>query len=39
MRIGYNTKVFTYENVEREDGESKWSFSKLLNYGIDGLLL
>lgn len=36
--IGYNTKVFTYENVEREDGESKWSFGKLLNYGIDGLL-
>ena len=36
--IGYNTKVFSYENVEREDGESKWSFSKLLNYGIDGLI-
>lgn len=36
--IGYNTKVFTYENVEREDGESKWSFGKLLNYGIDGLI-
>lgn len=30
--------MFTYENVEREDGESKWSFSKLLNYGIDGLI-
>ena len=36
--IGYNTRVFTYDNVEREDGESKWSFSKLLNYGIDGLI-
>lgn len=36
--IGYNTKVFTYENVEREAGESKWSFAKLLNYGIDGLI-
>src|SRR5699024_7112856 len=36
--IGYNTKVFTYENVERENGESKWSFGKLLNYGIDGLI-
>lgn len=36
--IGYNTKVFTYENVEREDGDSKWSFGKLLNYGIDGLI-
>lgn len=36
--IGYHAQVFTYENVEREDGESKWSFSKLLNYGIDGLI-
>ncbi|MGF7192708.1 glycosyltransferase family 2 protein [Staphylococcus pasteuri] len=36
--IGYNTKVFTYQNVEREAGESKWSFAKLLNYGIDGLI-
>ncbi|MCE5039484.1 glycosyltransferase family 2 protein, partial [Staphylococcus auricularis] len=36
--IGYNTKIFTYENVEREAGESKWSFKQLLNYGIDGLI-
>jgi len=36
--IGYNTKVFTYENVTREAGESKWTFGKLLNYGIDGLI-
>ena len=36
--IGYNTKVFTYENVTREAGESKWTFRKLLNYGIDGLI-
>ena len=36
--IGYNTKVFTYENVEREEGESKWSFGNLLNYAIDGLI-
>ena len=36
--IGYETKVFQYENVTREDGESKWTFRKLLNYGIDGLI-
>jgi len=36
--IGYNTKIFTYKNVEREAGESKWTFTKLLNYGIDGLI-
>lgn len=36
--IGYNTKVFTYQNVARQKGESKWSFKKLFNYGIDGLI-
>lgn len=36
--IGYNTKIFTYKNVEREAGHSKWTFTKLLNYGIDGLI-
>ena len=36
--IGYHTKVISYENVEREAGESKWSFGSLLNYAIDGLI-
>ncbi|MDU0435120.1 glycosyltransferase family 2 protein [Staphylococcus haemolyticus] len=36
--IGYNTKIFTYQNIEREAGHSKWTFTKLLNYGIDGLI-
>lgn len=36
--IGYNTKIFIYQNVEREAGHSKWTFTKLLNYGIDGLI-
>ncbi|ELH0989389.1 glycosyltransferase [Staphylococcus pseudintermedius] len=36
--IGYNSKVIHYENVEREAGESKWSFRSLLNYAIDGLI-
>ncbi|MEB7367059.1 glycosyltransferase family 2 protein [Staphylococcus borealis] len=36
--IGYNAKIFTYQNVEREAGHSKWTFTKLLNYGIDGLI-
>lgn len=36
--IGYNTKIFTYQNVEREAGHSKWTFTKLLNYGINGLI-
>ncbi|WP_340135653.1 glycosyltransferase family 2 protein [Bacillus cereus] len=36
--IGYNELIIEYENVLRSDGESKWPFSKLLNYGIDGVI-
>lgn len=36
--IGLDRKVITYENEIRENGESKWTFSKLLNYGIDGII-
>ncbi|MBI5974020.1 glycosyltransferase family 2 protein [Staphylococcus canis] len=36
--IGYHTKILNYKNVEREVGESKWSFSSLFNYAIDGLI-
>ncbi|REH90718.1 glycosyltransferase [Staphylococcus felis] len=36
--IGYNTKTLHYKNVERELGESKWSFGSLFNYAIDGLI-
>jgi glycosyltransferase involved in cell wall biosynthesis len=36
--IGYKTKVIEYENVLRNEGESSWSFSSLLNYGIDGVI-
>lgn len=36
--IGYKEKIIQYENVVRNQGESKWSFSKLLNYGIDGVI-
>lgn len=36
--IGFEQKVICYENVSRFKGESKWSFSKLLNYGIDGIV-
>ena len=27
-----------YENVERKEGETKWSFWKLLRYSIDGIV-
>jgi glycosyltransferase involved in cell wall biosynthesis len=36
--IGFETVAFDYENVAREQGRSKWTVRKLLNYGLDGLL-
>ena len=35
--IGYNTKILLIKCRTRS-GESKWTFTKLLNYGIDGLI-
>lgn len=36
--IGFDTASFTYRNVQRAAGTSKWGGRNLLNYGIDGLL-
>lgn len=36
--IGFDTAVVDYGNVERDTGSSKWRFSDLVNYGIDGVL-
>lgn len=37
--IGFDSIVFEYENVQREGGgRSRWSFRKLFEYGLDGLL-
>lgn len=36
--IGFEEAVIEYENVVREEGQSKWSFRSLLNYGVDGIL-
>ncbi|MEV6420929.1 glycosyltransferase family 2 protein [Streptomyces sp. NPDC051662] len=36
--IGFDTASFTYRNVKRAAGTSKWGGRNLLNYGIDGLL-
>jgi glycosyltransferase involved in cell wall biosynthesis len=35
--IGFKTKWFEYENVERAAGSTKWSFGKLLLYALDGI--
>ncbi|MFG6117674.1 glycosyltransferase family 2 protein [Thalassobacillus sp. B23F22_16] len=36
--IGLSQKVIHYDNVCRENGQSKWKLSKLMNYGIDGAI-
>ncbi|BCJ43231.1 glycosyl transferase [Actinoplanes ianthinogenes] len=36
--IGFDTVTFDYQNVAREAGATKWRFSSLLNYGLDGLI-
>jgi glycosyltransferase involved in cell wall biosynthesis len=36
--VGFRTKWFEYENVERRAGETKWSFWKLFVYSLDGII-
>ncbi|WP_303861937.1 glycosyltransferase family 2 protein [Alkalibaculum bacchi] len=36
--VGFKTKWFEHENVERVAGMTKWSFSKSLHYAIDGIV-
>ena len=35
--VGFETKWLEYENIERHDGETNWSFWKLLIYAIEGI--
>lgn len=36
--VGYETLSFPYTPAQRAQGESKWSFRKLLSYGLGGVL-
>lgn len=36
--IGFKQIYIHYDNRERIGGETKWSFKRLLSYGIDGIL-
>ena len=36
--VGYNTSYIPYTAGKRANGKSKWSFRKLLNYGIEGII-
>lgn len=36
--VGFNVRFIPYEVMERESGESKWSFIKLFKYAIEGIV-
>lgn len=36
--IGFKTYWLSYDNIERVAGKTKWSFKKLFNYSIDGIV-
>lgn len=36
--VGFNTEYIPYTVEERESGESKWGFRKLLKYAIEGIV-
>lgn len=35
--VGFETKWYPYENIERTVGTTKWSFGGLLRYALDGI--
>ncbi len=35
--VGFKTKWIEFENIERTSGITKWSFSKLMFYALDGI--
>lgn len=36
--IGFTTEYIPYKVAERESGESKWGFKKLMKYAIEGII-
>lgn len=36
--VGFHTKWLDYKNVQRAAGETKWSFTKLFIYAIEGIV-
>jgi glycosyltransferase involved in cell wall biosynthesis len=36
--LGFKTIWISYENIERSVGDTKWSFWKLLKYGVEGIV-
>ncbi len=35
--VGFRTRYFEFENVERTTGKTKWNFIKLFTYALDGI--
>ena len=36
--VGYDTAWIAYENIEREHGQTNWSFWSLLRYAVSGIV-
>ncbi len=36
--VGYKTKWLEYNNINRKYGKTKWSFKKLFDYSLDGIM-
>lgn len=36
--VGFDVKYLEYPNIERQAGETSWSFAKLLDYAVEGLI-
>ena len=36
--VGYKVKYIEYENIKRIAGDTKWSFTSLFKYAIDGII-
>ena len=36
--VGFKTKWFAYQNVERVAGQTKWNFWSLFKYSIEGIV-
>ncbi|WP_281177953.1 glycosyltransferase family 2 protein [Methanobrevibacter cuticularis] len=36
--VGYKTKWLEYDNIERKDGKSSWSFWQLFKYSLEGII-
>jgi glycosyltransferase involved in cell wall biosynthesis len=36
--VGFDTFYLDYENVERQEGKSSWSFGQLFMYSLDGII-